>query len=244
MTSSTLRRRSLVTAACTLAVALAYGDTTRPLATTTSATATASAAESGPGGNLFARLPLAFERNDGQFDGRVRFAARGDGYEVALGPTGVQLALVERGAAPREVGVRFLGSRAARTMSGGEALPGLTHYYRGNDPKTWTANVPTFGRVRATGIYPGIDVEYLRTRPAARIRLPRRPRRRPQPDRPDVRRRRPDHGRQHGRPAPAGRRPHDPPAPPGGVPGRRRRAARRPRRLPHPRRPTGHHCAR
>jgi uncharacterized repeat protein (TIGR01451 family) len=154
MKSSTLRRRSLVTAACTLAVALAYGDSIRPLATSSSTTTTEAAS------NLFARLPLAFERNDGQFDDGVRFAARGDGYEVAIGRTGVQLALVERGAAPREVGVRFLGSLAARSMSGAESLPGLTHYYRGNDPRAWTANVPTFGRVRAAGIYQGIDVEY------------------------------------------------------------------------------------
>jgi len=110
--------------------------------------------------NLFARLPLAFERNDGQFDGLVRFAARGDGYEVALGPNGARLALAEHGAAPREVGVRFFGGQPARAMTGVEALPGQTHYYRGNDPRAWTANVPTFGRVRAAGIYPGIDVEY------------------------------------------------------------------------------------
>ncbi len=118
MTFSTLRRRSLVTAACTIAVALAYGDTTRPTATTT-----APAVEAAPGSNLFARLPLAFERNDGQFDGRVRFAARGEGYEVALGRTGARLALVERGAAPREVGVRFLGGQAARTMRSTDGAP-------------------------------------------------------------------------------------------------------------------------
>src|SRR6478609_6419147 len=156
MTSSTLRRRSLVTAACTVAVALANGYTTRPSATTPSAM-TPPALSAGLGSNLFARLPLAFERNDGQFDRRVRFAARGDGYEVALGPTGARLALVEAGAQPREVGVRFLGGQAAQTMAGAEALPGLTHYYRGNDPGAWATNVPTFGRVRATGIYPGID---------------------------------------------------------------------------------------
>src|SRR5688572_17213799 len=105
MTSSTLRRRSLVTAACTIAAALAIGDTTRPLATTTSAAAAAPTAAPA-GGNLFARLPLAFERNDGQFDGRIRFAARGEGYEVALGPAGARLALAEPGAPSREVGVR------------------------------------------------------------------------------------------------------------------------------------------
>jgi uncharacterized repeat protein (TIGR01451 family) len=175
MTSSTLRRRSLVTAACTVAVALAYGNTTRPSATTTSSSTTtgapttpasetgvgpAPAAGAARGSNLFARLPLAFERNDGQFEGRVRFVARGEGYEVALGATGARLALVEAGVATREVGVRFPGSRAAEAMTGTGALPGQTHYYRGNDPGAWTTNVPSFGRVRATAIYDGIDLEY------------------------------------------------------------------------------------
>ena len=45
-------------------------------------------------------------------------------------------------------------------MTGAEALPGRDHYYRGNNPGAWAANVPTFGRVRATGIYQGIDFEY------------------------------------------------------------------------------------
>ncbi len=183
MTSTILRPRSLVTAACTIAAALAYGHITRPLATTTSAytpsarntAATAPPATTtlrpasvdpalaiGPSraSNLVARLPLAFERNDGQFDRRVRFAARGEGYEVALGPTGARLALGDPGAPMREVGVRFPGGQAARAMGGVEALPGVTHYYRGNDPRAWTSDDPTFGRVRATGIYPGIDVEY------------------------------------------------------------------------------------
>ena len=79
---------------------------------------------------------------------------------MALGPTGARLALVEAGATTREVGVRFVDSQPARVMTGTEALPGRTHYYRGNDPRAWTTNVTTFGRVRATGIYPGVDLEY------------------------------------------------------------------------------------
>ena len=38
-----------------------------------------------------AQLPLRFEANAGQFDDRIRFAARGLGYGVALTPTGATL---------------------------------------------------------------------------------------------------------------------------------------------------------
>ena len=40
-----------------------------------------------------AQLPLRFEANAGQFDERIRFAARGVGYGVALTPTGATLNL-------------------------------------------------------------------------------------------------------------------------------------------------------
>src|SRR5271166_2491260 len=49
-----------------------------------------------------ARLPLSFERNQGQTDPRVRFIARGDGYTVLLGATQAVLRL--RGGIPRQRG--------------------------------------------------------------------------------------------------------------------------------------------
>src|SRR4051812_6295977 len=36
----------------------------------------------------YGRLPLAFERNAGQFDARARFVARGSGYTLFLTPRG------------------------------------------------------------------------------------------------------------------------------------------------------------
>ena len=169
MQSSTLRRRSLVTAACTAALALAYGDDHPPdrddhgrdLDSPHRARRRAGLGHRPrPAATCSPACPSPSSGTTASSIGRVRFAARGEGYEVALGPTGARLALVERGAAPREIGVRFLGGQAARAMTAPRRFPGRTHYYRGNNPRAWTANVPTFGRVRATGIYPGIDLEY------------------------------------------------------------------------------------
>jgi uncharacterized repeat protein (TIGR01451 family) len=112
--------------------------------------------------DLLARLPLAFERNDGQFDDRVRFSARGENYEVAIDRRGARLALSDGGAAGAraEIGLTFVDGVPARDVRGASPLPGLTHYYRGSNPAAWSGNVQSFGRVRATRIYEGIDVEY------------------------------------------------------------------------------------
>jgi len=39
-------------------------------------------------------------------------------------------------------------------------LPGVSHYYIGNDPSGWRTHVPTFARVLFQDVYPGIDVVY------------------------------------------------------------------------------------
>jgi uncharacterized repeat protein (TIGR01451 family) len=170
MQCSLRQSRSLKTLACTAIVALTYGGASRPSATilrtetrlpfSTAVEPTATTRTAA--GDLLGRLPLAFERNDGQLDGRVRFSARGEAYEVALGPLGATLALSDRTApgSSAQIAMRFLDARPAREMYGVEPLQGRSHYYRGNDAAAWPTDVPTFGRVRARGVYKGIDVEY------------------------------------------------------------------------------------
>ncbi len=40
-------------------------------------------------------------------------------------------------------------------VAGADQLPGTANYFIGNDPAKWRANVPTYGRVKYTGVYPG-----------------------------------------------------------------------------------------
>lgn len=139
------------------------------------------------------RLPVVFEANKGQWDKRVRFAARAPGYAVFLGDSGadvalgvpagpVALAAGGRGAAPietlREANRRprpqailrmgFAGADPKARPAGVDPLAGKAHYYIGNDPKKWVTGVETFGRVRYAGLYPGIDLVFRggRERPA------------------------------------------------------------------------------
>src|SRR5207244_1227563 len=61
-------------------------------------TVAAAGTVSGPAG-AYARLPLVFEKNDGQADAAVTFLACGRGYDVFLTPTEAVLKLAAAGTA-------------------------------------------------------------------------------------------------------------------------------------------------
>jgi uncharacterized repeat protein (TIGR01451 family) len=111
--------------------------------------------------SLLDHIPFSFERNDGQLAGPLLYRARGAGYEVALGTGGAALTLRTQGdRRATSIGLDFVGGRPASSITGEEQLPGTLNYYRGSDHTRWRSGVATFARVRATAIYPGIDVVY------------------------------------------------------------------------------------
>jgi hypothetical protein len=107
-------------------------------------------------------LPIAFEPNVGQSSHTptARYLARGTGYEAAFTPTEATLRLGEAAAPLR---MRLLGADPHARMTAEVPLPGKVHYLRENDRKRWRRNVPTFGRIRARQVYPGIDLVYYGT---------------------------------------------------------------------------------
>ncbi len=134
----------------------------------------------------YGRLPLGFEPNVGQTDADVEFLARGNGYVLFLERDRAVLTLRERTHArtpeglpsrhdglgrptrPSPAGARtalltmeLLGASLTPLPAAGlEPLSGKINYYRGNEPKHWQLNVPTYAKVRFPGVYPGIDVVY------------------------------------------------------------------------------------
>jgi hypothetical protein len=117
--------------------------------------------------DTYGRLPLTFEVNRGQTDKRVRFLARGSGYAVFL--TGQEAVLALHAspsgnpAAHRNGDVlqmQLLGANPSAEPQGADPLSGTVSYFRGNDPFRWQSGVPTFARVKFTGVYPGIDLVY------------------------------------------------------------------------------------
>src|SRR5688572_15047622 len=141
----------------------AYADgTTRGTAPASSRTPVIDAA--------YGKLPLHFERNDGQTDPSVRYLARGNGYTLfltadeavlALKPSGGATAkLNERGTDAAIVRARLVGARKDAQVVGEEPLLGKSNYFIGNDPSKWRTDVPQFSRVTYREVWPGIDLTY------------------------------------------------------------------------------------
>ncbi|PYX92774.1 MAG: hypothetical protein DMG71_17145 [Acidobacteria bacterium] len=116
---------------------------------------------------IYSQMPLVFEVNQGQSDGRVMFLARGAGYGLFLTPNAAVLQM-QHSAISRHhsavkaatVRMRLDGANVNSEVSGVEPLPGTSNYFIGNDPAKWHRNIPQFARVRYRSVYPGIDLVY------------------------------------------------------------------------------------
>ena len=104
------------------------------------------------------RLPMHFEENRGQTDSRVRFVARGAGYAFFITDTETVAVLQKDNARPAVLRMRLAGASRHPRVAGDALLEGKSNYLIGSDPSKWRTNVPQFGRVRLSEVYPGIDV--------------------------------------------------------------------------------------
>jgi hypothetical protein len=150
----------------------------QPAATTSPSPAAVTAARAS-----FARLPLSFEENVGQTDGRVKYMSRGTGYNLFLTADQAVFALRDGSAPPNCTGLnrkiasdcahpsnrpaqeadlwlKMTAANASAQILGSDLLPGKINYYVGNDPSKWRIGVRQFGRVNYKGIYPGVDLTY------------------------------------------------------------------------------------
>ena len=58
------------------------------------------------------------------------------------------------------VRMALAGASHGLQVSGAEQLLGRANYFIGNDPAKWHSGVPTYGKVRYSGVYPGVDLVY------------------------------------------------------------------------------------
>jgi hypothetical protein len=98
-------------------------------------------------------VPLSFEQNLGQVGPSFPFIARGPGYSCLASSRELRLRL-----GIEELRIGFPGASAGVPLEGVDTLPGRVNYLIGADPKGWLTDVPTFARVRAGDLYPGIDL--------------------------------------------------------------------------------------
>jgi len=118
----------------------------------------------------FRHVPMIFEQNQGQTDAQVRFMARGNGYGLFLTNDEAVLVLqpdakkdLAQSAKQSVVRMGLDGASQSRVVEGTEILAGKSNYLIGNDPSKWHRNVPQYGRVRYSQVYPGIDLIYYGT---------------------------------------------------------------------------------
>lgn len=108
---------------------------------------------------IYGRLPLSFEANQGQVDSAVRFLSRGEGYTLFLTSTEAVLSL--RGAQRDSiVRMRLVGGNRDPRLVGVSPRATKSNYLLGNDPRHWHTDVPHYDRVRAEDVYPGVDLIY------------------------------------------------------------------------------------
>jgi hypothetical protein len=127
---------------------------------------------SSPGGlevdsvlEAYVNQPLRFEENRGQLGERaneVAYFARAKGYDLFVTQRDIALHFpVEQGGERGDGVLRFSFVGARRAELRGEGLfAGKSHYLSGADPELWRRDVPSFQSVRASSVYPGIDVIY------------------------------------------------------------------------------------
>jgi photosystem II stability/assembly factor-like uncharacterized protein len=121
----------------------------------------------------YGRLPLQFEANRGQTNERVRFVSRGDGYTLFLTSDDAVLALRSGSARAGEkaspggaedgyrvLRMRLAGASMSPNIEGLEELPGRVNYFVGGNPSDWRTDIPVYGKVHYSGVYPGIDLVY------------------------------------------------------------------------------------
>ena len=99
--------------------------------------------------DVLANVPLAFEAADGGF------ASHGPGWSFALTPAEAEIGV--RGGSFRLRAAGPLANNAAELVAG-ETLAGTVSRIVGDDPTRWRTGAPTFGRVTARQVWPGIDV--------------------------------------------------------------------------------------
>lgn len=103
------------------------------------------------------RVPLVFEKNEDQADKQAAFIGRGSGRTLFLTEKNI---VMVNGTIGERISMHLVGSAGPKMVRGEDVLPGRTNYMHGADASTWRSAVPTYGEVRYSQVYPGIDLVF------------------------------------------------------------------------------------
>jgi len=108
----------------------------------------------------FDLLPLRFEPNHGQSSSNARFLAQGQGLSALFKADEADLLLFHRSGTSDLLRVTLPNASRRVSISAERRLPGTVNYFSGNQPERWVRGLPTFERLRYSGVYTGIDLTY------------------------------------------------------------------------------------
>ncbi|HKU76054.1 MAG TPA: hypothetical protein VJR02_19250, partial [Pyrinomonadaceae bacterium] len=112
----------------------------KPRATVPSKTKTASSSEAQlkmSATENYGKLPLSFERNQGQSAEAVKFLSRSKGYTLFLTPTEAVFSLRNTDKKTSTLRMKLAGADANAQVSGEQELQGKVNYMIGNDRTKW-----------------------------------------------------------------------------------------------------------
>jgi len=101
---------------------------------------------------------VRFIENLGQWPADVQFAADVGGVMARAECGGLGFHSVSASGEGHYVRLVFPGAGPIPQPRGVNALPGVHHYYLGNDPSRWQRNARAFARVEYADVYPGVDL--------------------------------------------------------------------------------------
>ena len=113
--------------------------------------------------SAFEKLPMAFEKNQGQADPAVKFLARGPGYQLFLTAQEAVMVFKKGDQATTDdqsavVRMRFEGASKTPAIAGLAPLAYQTNYFFGAGETQQVTGIANHARVKYASIYPGIDM--------------------------------------------------------------------------------------
>ena len=106
----------------------------------------------------YGKLPMSFERNQGQSAEAVKFLSRGKGYTLFLTPTEAVFSLRHTDKKTSTLRMKLVGADANAQVDGKQELQGKVNYMIGNDRTKWHTGIPTFRKVHYDNVWPGVDL--------------------------------------------------------------------------------------
>lgn len=102
-------------------------------------------------------LPTRFESNYGQWPSSEKFRARAGDYAISFDNRGATLLLASK---KRQIRFAPAGADPDARLTGVNAMRARANYITGRDRSGWRFGVPMYERVRYSGVYPGVDLDY------------------------------------------------------------------------------------